>query len=102
MQDLTKDFKGYDFEGVVLDHESDQPFASGAQIQLRMNDKGSLRILRFGELELGRSHRECCALQELKLDGNKIEVVQKLELNPRAILDSVSVSAVGVPRESGN
>ena len=102
VQDLTKDFKGYDFEGVVLDHDSDQPFARGAQIQLRINDKGSLRILRFGELDLGRSYRGCCALQELKLDGNKIEVVQKLELNPRAILDSVSVSEVGVPRENVN
>jgi uncharacterized protein YecT (DUF1311 family) len=102
VQDLSKDFKGYDFAGAVLDGERDQPFANGAQIQLRINDIGSLRILRFGEFDLGWSHRDCCALHELRLDGNKIEVVQKLGLTPRAILDSVTVSAVGVPRESGN
>lgn len=101
--DLSKDFTGYDFSEAVLNvNDYDHSFANEAQIQLRINDEGSLRILRFGRIELGRSYSECCALHELKLDGNQIEVIQELGLTPRAILDSVSVSAVGVPPESGN
>jgi uncharacterized protein YecT (DUF1311 family) len=102
VRDMSKDFEGYDFAGTVLDGESDLHFASEAKIQMRINDTGRLRILRFGELDLGRNNRECCALHELQLDSTKIEVVQKLRLSPRAILDSVNVSAVGVLRESGN
>jgi hypothetical protein len=100
--DIVKDFSGYDFSGPILGGDSDAPFARGAGIQLRKNAQSELRILRFGKGDFGVENKICCYVHELKLNRNKLSLVQRLEIDPQVTFDSIAVSAVGVSQAKDN
>jgi uncharacterized protein YecT (DUF1311 family) len=100
--DIGKDLSGYDFSGPIMGGDADATFYGGVGLQLRKNAQSELRILRFGKGDYGVENKICCYVHELKLDGNKLSLVQRLELNPQITFDSIAVSAVGVAQAKDN